>query len=173
MKKKKVAIAIQAILLGSAAMTAQVLAAEQNEAVDEAAEQNTAETRIQDQPVVEDQEENKIVLTGSRIRRDSFSISTPLVTVDRDAIDDSGRGSLQEILYDSVPALTAETSNTSSQSNVSVTGLSTIALRKLGVDRTLTLIDGRRTVSNSYSGNYVSLSTIPSGMVKKVEIIEY
>ena len=173
MKKKKVAIAIQAILLGSAAMTAQVFAAEQNEAVDEAAEQNTAETRIQDQPVVEDQEENKIVLTGSRIRRDSFSISTPLVTVDRDAIDDSGRGSLQEILYDSVPALTAETSNTSSQSNVSVTGLSTIALRKLGVDRTLTLIDGRRTVSNSYSGNYVSLSTIPSGMVKKVEIIEY
>jgi outer membrane receptor protein involved in Fe transport len=70
-----------------------------------------------------------------------------------------------------MPALSFDTSNTTSQSNVSNTGITTVELRDLGANRTLTLIDGRRVVSNSKSGNYVSMSTIPSGMVKSVEVI--
>jgi outer membrane receptor protein involved in Fe transport len=35
----------------------------------------------------------------------------------------------------------------------------------------LTLIDGRRTVSNTYSGNYVSLNTIPRGMIERIEVV--
>ncbi|WP_394192577.1 TonB-dependent receptor plug domain-containing protein [Pseudoalteromonas atlantica] len=113
----------------------------------------------------------KIVVTGSRLKRDSFSIATPLVTMDRDAIEDTGLTNLADILVENMPALTESIGNTTSQSSVSVTGLSTIQLRDLGANRTLTLIDGRRVVSNSYSGNYVSLNTIPSGMVERVEVI--
>ncbi len=113
----------------------------------------------------------KITVTGSRIKRDSFSVATPLVTMDKAAIEDTGLGSLAEILVENMPAINATLSNTTTQSSVTGTGLSTIDLRDLGTDRTLTLIDGRRVVSNSYNGNYVSLSTIPSSMVERVEVI--
>jgi iron complex outermembrane receptor protein len=113
----------------------------------------------------------QITVTGSRIKRDSFSVATPLVTIGKDAIADTGLGSLSEILVDNIPSISASISNTNSQSSVSSTGISSISLRDLGSDRTLTLIDGRRVVSNSYSGNVVSLSTIPSGMVDRVEVI--
>ena len=115
--------------------------------------------------------DEKIVVTGSRLRRDSFTVATPLATMDRDAIQDAGVGSLAEILIDELPQLAEGFSNSNSQSSVSGTGLSTADMRNLGSNRTLTLIDGRRTVSNSYSGNYISLSTIPSGMVQSVEVI--
>ena len=113
----------------------------------------------------------KIQVTGSRLKRDSFSIATPLVTLGSEDIEDTGLGLLSEILVNEIPALSESASNTNTQSSVQNTGLSTINLRDLGTDRTLTLIDGRRVVSNSYSGNFVSLSTIPSGMVDRVEII--
>lgn len=113
----------------------------------------------------------EVIVTGSRIRRDSFTVTTPLVTLDNDAISDTGLGSMSEILVDQIPQVFESSSNMNSQSSVSQTGLSTINLRQLGSNRTLTLIDGRRTVPNSYSGSYVSLSTIPSSMVQRVEIV--
>ena len=113
----------------------------------------------------------EVIVTGSRLRRTSFNVSTPLVTLDSQAISDSGLGSLSEILIDEIPQLFESSSNTNTQSSVSQTGLSTINLRQLGSNRTLTLIDGRRTVPNSYSGSYISLSTIPSSLIARVEII--
>lgn len=121
--------------------------------------------------VVIQEEPEKITVTGSRLKRDSFSVTTPLVTMDRSAIQDTGLGNLSDVLVDNMPALSQSIGNTTSQSSISGTGLSTVQLRSLGANRTLTLIDGRRVVSNSYGGNYVSLNTIPSGMVERVEII--
>ncbi|PKI13254.1 TonB-dependent receptor domain-containing protein [Colwellia sp. 12G3] len=115
--------------------------------------------------------DEKITVTGSRLRRDSFSVATPLATMDNEAIADTGLGSLAEILIDELPQISESSSNSNSQSNITATGLSTINLRNLDSSRTLTLIDGRRVVSNSHSSNAVSLSTIPTGMVKKVEVI--
>ncbi|TMM47962.1 TonB-dependent receptor domain-containing protein [Colwellia ponticola] len=115
--------------------------------------------------------DEKITVTGSRLRRDSFTVATPLATMDNEAIEDTGLGSLAEILIDELPQISESSSNTNSQSNITATGLSTINLRNLGSQRTLTLIDGRRVVSNSHGSNAVSLSTIPTGMVKKVEVI--
>ena len=40
----------------------------------------------------------EIVVTGSRLRRDSFNVTTPLVTMDTQAIQDTGLGSLAEVL---------------------------------------------------------------------------
>lgn len=127
---------------------------------------STDPTDLVDESIVEE-----VVVTGSRLRRTSFNVSTPLVTLGNDAIVDSGLGALSEILIDEIPQLYESSSNTNTQSSVSQTGLSTINLRQLGSNRTLTLVDGRRVVPNSYSGNYVSLSSIPSSLVQRVEII--
>jgi outer membrane receptor protein involved in Fe transport len=105
------------------------------------------------------------------LKRDSFNVSTPLVSLDSDALTDAGLGSMALILIDEVPAIFESSSNTNTQSSIGSTGLTTINLRQLGTNRTLTLIDGRRTVSNSYSGNYVSLNTIPRGMIERVEVV--
>jgi len=91
--------------------------------------------------------------------------------MDNQAIEDSGLGSIAEILIDEIPQVFESTSNTNSQSQVSGTGLSTLNLRQLGSNRTLSLIDGRRTVPNSYSGNYISFDTIPNALIQRVEII--
>ena len=84
----------------------------------------------------------EVIVTGSRIRRDSFNVSTPLINMENDQIRDTGLGSMSEILIDEVPQIFESSSNTNSQSSVSQTGLSTINLRQLGSNRTLTLIDG-------------------------------
>ncbi len=38
----------------------------------------------------------QIIVTGSRLKRDSFSVTTPLVTMDKAAIDDSGFTNLSD-----------------------------------------------------------------------------
>ena len=82
---------------------------------------------------VEDEAElEEVIVTGSRIRRDSFNVSTPLVQMETDQIEDTGLGSLSEILIDEIPQVFESSSNTNSQSSVSQTGLSTINLRQLG-----------------------------------------
>jgi len=113
----------------------------------------------------------KIQITGSRLRRSNFDAPSAVVTVGLEDIQDAGIGSLTDILLEQAPAVQASGLTTSTQLSVQNGGLSTINLRHLGVNRTLTLIDGRRAVANSYSGNYISLGTIPTGMVKKVDII--
>jgi len=168
MNKKLITMAIQSALISSAIMSPTVLAAstQQLEEVSRQAQTSTNHNAEQEAETTE-----KITVTGSRLRRDSFSVATPLAVMDRESIEDTGLGSLSEILVGELPQISEGSSNSNTQSSVQNTGLSTIDLRDLGTNRTLTLIDGRRVVSNSYSGNYVSLTTIPSGMVEKVEII--
>ncbi|GAA0340532.1 TonB-dependent receptor [Bowmanella denitrificans] len=136
--------------------------------VDVTPTQSSNAAQVEEQQV---KEVEKISVTGSRIKRDSFSMSTPMMMMGKDDLVDSGIGELADILVDEIPSISAGSSNTNSQGSVQNTGLSTIDLRDLGTDRTLTLIDGRRAVSNSYSGNYISLATIPAAMVDRVEVI--
>jgi len=172
MNKKLITLAVQGAIFSAATMmTHSAFALEKDNLAEiekKATIANVAET---ENSATEKDEPEKITITGSRLRRDSFSVATPLVTLGREEIDDTGLGSLSEILVDNIPSLSEGSSNTNSQGSVQNTGLSTVQLRNLGANRTLTLVDGRRVVSNSYSGNYVSLSTIPTGMVQKVEII--
>jgi outer membrane receptor protein involved in Fe transport len=113
----------------------------------------------------------EVVVTGSRLRRDSFNVSTPLVVLDAEAIQDTGLGSLAELLIDELPSVYEEASDLTTQSSIHDTGLTTISLRNQGYDRTLTLIDGRRTVSNDYGGNKISLNTIPTPLIQRIEVI--
>lgn len=171
MKKHTIYNAIKLALIGASTIgsVAPLVAAEKS--TNDALSQIERQAKESEENKAEKSEIEKITVTGSRIRRDSFSVATPLSILNKDTIADSGIGSLSEILVDEVPQITEGTSNTNSQSNITATGLSTIDLRELGTSRTLTLIDGRRVVSNSHSGSYVSLSTIPTGMVERVEVI--
>lgn len=111
-----------------------------------------------------------VVVTGSRIRRDTIDTPTPVVTLGSEDLRESGDTELSETLAD-LPALSSTINDSTVAGNVQNSGLSSIQLRNLGDNRTLVLVDGRRAVSNSANGNRVSLSTIPSDFVDRVEVI--
>lgn len=128
---------------------------------------------VQSLPSAGDQEVDpagEVTVTGSRIARDSIDTPTPVVTMTREEFEESGGTELSEVLAD-LPAVSSGLNDATVGGNVQNSGLSAIQLRNLGDNRTLVLIDGRRTVSNSANANRVSTSTIPSSFVDRVEII--
>ncbi len=113
--------------------------------------------------------EDVIVITGSRIRRTDVYTSIPVQSFTIDDIESSGTVDIAELITQ-IPGVGFSLSPESTGLSVQNPGLSTISLRGLGGDRTLTLINGRRAVSNSGNGERVSLNTIPAGFVKRVEV---
>jgi iron complex outermembrane recepter protein len=117
-------------------------------------------------PAVEVEE---VVVTGSRLRRTTFDSPSPMVDVEREELLESGYIDIAEALTD-LPGVDIGVNLSTSQSAVQDNGLSTVSLRSLGQNRTLTLIDGHRTVSNAGNMNAVSLSSIPQFFVDRVEV---
>ncbi|MXP08946.1 TonB-dependent receptor plug domain-containing protein [Pseudoblastomonas halimionae] len=114
-------------------------------------------------------EDNVITVTGSRIRRSNATAAIPLQIFDRATIDESGTVDLAEIVAE-IPGVDSDISPETSNTSVQNSGISTINLRRLGSNRTLTLIDGRRAISNAGNGERVSLNTIPAGFVQSIEV---
>lgn len=69
-----------------------------------------------------------------------------------------------------LPGVDAGISLKNSNGSVQNSGLSSVALRRLGDARTLVLINGKRAVSNSGNSDRVSLSTLPRDMIESIEV---
>lgn len=113
--------------------------------------------------------EDRIIVTGSRIRRSDFDAPTPVTSFGTADIEAAGTTELSEILLE-IPGVTSAVNGSNSQGGVQRAGLDTVDLRNLGSNRTLTLIDGRRAVSNRANINTISLSTIPNGFIERIEV---
>lgn len=113
---------------------------------------------------------DNLVVTGTRINRTEFALPVPAQTLDAQQLEISGANELSEALVE-LPAVSVDISTENSQSSTQSSGLSTVSLRSLGSERTLTLIDGRRTVGNSATGSTISFSTIPTAFIDRVEVI--
>jgi outer membrane receptor protein involved in Fe transport len=112
----------------------------------------------------------EIMVTGSRIKRPIEDAAVSIMDIDRNDIETSGDIDLSRMIRE-LPQIYEGTSTENSQSSAVSSGLATVELRNLGDDRTLVLIDGKRTVSNSLSTNSVSFDTIPSGFIDRVEVV--
>ena len=117
-----------------------------------------------------------IVVTGTRIRG-AGPVGSPVSTIDRDALDRSGRATLADFIQ-TIPQNfsggPAEASfGTSARSNAaSNIGYGTgFNLRGLGPGSTLTLFDGTRPALGGASGAFADISMIPSIAVERVEIL--
>lgn len=111
----------------------------------------------------------ELVVTGSHLRRSSFDEPIPVAEVSHEDLMDQGYVDLADALTD-IPGVDQGVNLATAQTAVQDNGLSTVNLRGLGDNRTLTLIDGHRAVSNAGSRNAVSLSSIPSFMIDRVEV---
>ncbi|NQV86767.1 MAG: TonB-dependent receptor plug domain-containing protein, partial [Woeseiaceae bacterium] len=119
----------------------------------------------------------QIVVTGSRIRRDGFSSSSPLdiVVIDKAAV--TGISNLGDLMQASTiaagaPQVTAATSSAFVQNGGQ--GVNTLSLRGLGASRTLTLINGRCAGPAGTRGGVSSfdLNVIPLAAIERVEILK-
>ena len=125
----------------------------------------------------DDEPIEEIIATGSRIRRDSFSSSSPLDVVLTEQAAVSGVSNLGDLMQSTTvaagaPQVTAATSTAFVQNGGS--GVSTLSLRGLGDNRTLTLINGRRAGPAGTRGGVSAfdLNVIPLAAIERVEILK-
>ncbi|HWA92052.1 MAG TPA: TonB-dependent receptor [Rhizomicrobium sp.] len=126
----------------------------------------------QEQPPVE-----TVVVTGTRIPRPAYDLPSPVATMSAEEIQHSGTTNLADYLK-RVPSLAGslgdfQTSgyNTPVANDLSsLGGLNLLDLRNLGYVRTLVLIDGHRTVSESTGSAAVDIDSIPISITDRVDV---
>jgi iron complex outermembrane receptor protein len=122
-----------------------------------------------------EQSGDNIVVTGSRIRRDSFSSTSPLQVIDAETVTEAGLVDTAEIIR-SVPVIQGAqldaTINNSFVTNGGP-GVNNVSLRGLSADRTLILINGRRMSPAGVEGapSFPDLNLIPSSIIQRVDIL--
>ena len=103
-----------------------------------------------------------VVVTGSHIRRVDLETASPVVTIDRAAIQASGKLTLGDLVQD-LPAVTG--GNTNPQvNNGGGAGNTSIGLRGLGPNRTLILVDGHRILNEDPN-------SIPASMIDHIDVL--
>lgn len=116
----------------------------------------------------------EVVVTGSRIQRPEFSQASPVTSVTQEEIQRFATPDLGVILSE-LPAIGATgtlTGNTAAAGGGNaVAGVSSVDLRRLGLNRTLVLVDGRRHVAAVAGSAQVDISTIPAALVKRIDVV--
>ena len=114
--------------------------------------------------------QEKVTVTGSRIKRVDIEGPSPVAVISRDDIDATGDISVAEVLRGSVWnsfGSFRQSSGSSAQSQ------SAVSLRGLGSQRTLVLIDGRRMSGSptNGAGSTQNLNVIPLAAVERIEVL--
>ncbi len=140
-----------------------------------------AQEDVADEQDVEDAQSTRaieeIITTGSRIRKDVFSSSSPMDVIDMGEASVQGIANVGELLQNStVAAGSAQVTSAISSQFVTNGGIgaSTISLRGLGANRTLVLLNGRRAGPSGTRGGVSSfdLSVLPISTIERVEVLK-
>lgn len=135
-----------------------------------------------DEAAVEQETEDRVVVTGSRLRRDEYTSISPLQVIDAGEARMLGLVDAGSIIADA-PVVSGEQldgsvtagSPTAAVEGISSTGLGgqAVALRGLGPERTLLMINGRRLAPSGVRGAPVApdLNLIPASIIDRVEIL--
>lgn len=112
----------------------------------------------------------RIEVTGSRIKRSDLEGANPVQVITRADLVASGITNMGDILQE-IPSVAGAGTNTAINNGGS--GAIRVSLRGLGSQRTLVLLNGRRMVASGTGANSsVDLSTIPTAIVKRVEVLK-
>jgi outer membrane receptor protein involved in Fe transport len=140
------------------ALTAVLPAAQAAEAANDGAEEAMAE----------------IVVTGSRIVRRDYQSDSPIVTMSSDTLQATSEIGVEQSL-NKMPQFTGGQNQFNNAGSITPTprsspGIATANLRGLGDNRTLVLLDGRRS-QPANAAMVVDLNTIPGAAVDNIEVI--
>ena len=123
------------------------------------------------EPAAGEQNMQEVVVTGSRIITPNLDSPSPVQTITSEQLEGTGTINVQEILLKNPTMGTPLFSRTNSAFLTSGAGVATVDLRNLGVERTLTLIDGRRFVSGVPGSAAVDYNTIPTQFIDRIDVL--
>jgi len=138
---------------------------------------------VDDAATVAAAEEDRIIVTGSRVARDEFTSAAPLQTYDTEAARQIGVTSITELLQrstvvngqqiDGTLNTNAGNSNATEAPPTGGVGSANIGLRGLDPERTLVLVNGRRLGSAGVRGAPAQpdINLLPLSLVKNIEVI--
>jgi len=121
-----------------------------------------------------DGDDGEIVVTGSRLKRSTFTSITPLEVIDTDFAAQQGLFNPVEILQSSSSAAGVQIDSTFQGFVLdNGPGSETVDLRGLGASRTLVVADGRRVAPSGVEGapSQVSINTIPATFVDDFQLL--
>ena len=155
MRKTPIAAAISTAIAAGSGVAPQVASAQEAEAV----------------------ELEEVVVTGSRIRKDAFTTTAPMDIVDIESASVQGIANVGDLLQrNTLAAGSAQVTAAIATEFVVDGGLgaSTVSLRGLGANRTLTLINGRRAGPAGVKGSVSAfdLNVLPISTIERVEILK-
>ncbi|MEO7689358.1 MAG: TonB-dependent receptor, partial [Sphingomonas sp.] len=118
-----------------------------------------------------------ILVTGTRIRGRG-PVGSPVLTIDRTAIDQSGYATTQQIAQ-SIPQNFVGGPNEGSSiggtlgqnAGLNTSKGSSINLRGLGPSSTLVLLNGDRAPLGGYAGAFSDISMIPASAIQRIEVV--
>lgn len=118
--------------------------------------------------MAQDAGDDEIVVTGSRLNiNPNLTAANPVLTISDEEIAIRGTVNIEDLTNNLPQVFAGQASEVSNGSS----GTSTLNLRGLGAQRTLTLIDGRRLPYGSSSQSAVNLDLVPTNLVERVEIL--
>lgn len=118
---------------------------------------------------------DEVIVTGTLLRS-SGDLASPVVAIDRDALDKRGFATVAEALTDlpqnyagaATPLVQLAGADPGGSNNVYATGVN---LRGLGPAATLTLVNGRRLAGTGLRGEFADVSALPSAAVERVDVL--
>ncbi len=140
----------------------------------------------QDAPAPQQEEAttlDRVVVTGTRIKRAEIEGQVPIQTLTREDIERTGLTSIGEVIQELTGSGSALNTKFNSSGNFGFSpngdgigaGSAQVDLRHLGAKRVLVLVDGVRWVNESSASGVAAatdLNTIPLAIVERIEVLE-
>lgn len=116
----------------------------------------------------------RVVVTGSNIKRVEAETAEPILKISRDDIANSGKATLTEYLQSL--SLDGQGSLPTGFGNGFAAGATAISLRGLGANATLVLLNGRRLApyprADDFQKMFADLSSVPLEAVDRIEVLK-
>ena len=112
----------------------------------------------------------RVEVTGSRIRQVDLETAQPVQILNQEQIQKTGLVTVGDILNNLSSAGAPDFSRSGSLTSNTEAGGQYVSLRNLGSNRLLVLVDGKRWTQTV--AGYTDLSTIPSAMIERMEILK-
>jgi iron complex outermembrane receptor protein len=124
----------------------------------------------------EEKKVERVVVTGSRLKKNEFTSSAPIQVITREETTLEGLNDTGDILQGSTLSAGSQQINNTFGGFVTQggPGANTLSLRGLGAQRTLVLVNGRRIAPAGTRGQtgQADLNTVPESMIDRIEILK-
>ena len=134
----------------------------------------TASLFIAQETLAQNQNLQRVEVTGSNIKRSDSETASPVQVITRDQIERTGKQTISEVLQ-ALP-FNNNGSVPTTFGNGFAAGGSGVSLRGFGANATLVLINGRRIapygLADDGQRNFADLSSIPLELVDRVEVLK-